>query len=158
MIDATSNEPVSSACIATLERFPRHGLRMSNPFPFKIRGKACACGTSLSFRIDQPLCNCCSHSSKLLSQKKRQEVSCSGHGCGCCCCRGHGQCCGCPVVLRLFCVHCGAHVNVRFFIISLLWSPLIDLFDCANFNVFSGNSRTSKTLRQLQATCRSRVC
>ena len=32
--------------------------RILTPFPFKIRGKACVCGTPLSFRIDLPMSNC----------------------------------------------------------------------------------------------------
>ena len=33
----------------------------TNRLPFKIRDKPCVCGTLLSFRITEPVSNCCSH-------------------------------------------------------------------------------------------------
>ena len=48
--------PEAPTCIAEFlhvaVRYPRPGWGIFTPFPFKIRRKACACGTPLSFRID----------------------------------------------------------------------------------------------------------
>ena len=57
--------PEAPTCIAEFRygtvRYPRPGWRILTPFHFKIQGKACVCGTHLSFRIDLPMSNCCSH-------------------------------------------------------------------------------------------------
>ena len=48
--------PEAPTCIAEFlyvaVRYPRPGWRILTPLPFKKRGKACVCGTPLSFRID----------------------------------------------------------------------------------------------------------
>ena len=47
--------PEAPTCLAEFLhatiRYPRPGWRILTPFPFKIRGKACVCGTPMSFRI-----------------------------------------------------------------------------------------------------------
>ena len=62
---AKTTLPEAPTCIAEFlyvgVRYPRLDWRILTPFPFKIRGKACVCGTHLSFRIDKPMSNCCSH-------------------------------------------------------------------------------------------------
>ena len=61
--------PKPSTCIAEFlhvtVRYPRPGWRILTPLPIKIRTKACVCGTLLSFRIDKPMSNCCSHETLL---------------------------------------------------------------------------------------------
>ena len=48
--------PEALTCIAASlyvsVRDPRLGWRILTPFPFKVRGKACVCGTHLALRID----------------------------------------------------------------------------------------------------------
>ena len=97
----------------------------------QTESKACVCGTPLSFRIDQPFFNCCSHNPSPLKSSNNNKmcvwicvmfiwlwmwlwmsVFCYCY-CACdgCCCRGHGQCCDCLVcVLWLLCVNCGVHM------------------------------------------------
>ena len=99
----------------------------------QTESKACVCGTPLSFRIDQPLSNCCSHNPSPLESSNKNKMCvwicvmfmwlwmwmwlwiCVCYYCYCacggCCCRGPGQCCDCLVcVLWLLCVHCGVHM------------------------------------------------
>ena len=111
-------------CIATLERFPRPGVRMSTPFPFKTRGKACECGTSLSLRIDQPLCNCCSHDPSPLesfTKKKRQELHVGVY---------HAS-----VVVVVVVVVMVSAVVVLLFIISFLRSPPLTSLDVKSMRI-----------------------
>ena len=52
-------------------RTPRMTKCFTNRHPFKIRGKACVCGTPLSCRITEPLSNCCSHNPSPLESSKK---------------------------------------------------------------------------------------
>ena len=52
-------------------RYAPPGWRISTPFPFKIRGKA----TLLSFRIDLPMSNCCSHEDSARSSTHQQWIT-----------------------------------------------------------------------------------
>ena len=92
----------------------------TNRHPFKIRGKACVCGTPLSCRITEPLSNCCSHNPSPLesSKKKKHEV--------------HVDVCAVAVTVLVvvvvvvdmvsavvvLCVICGCHVSI---VMSSMW-------------------------------------
>ena len=71
--------PEAPTCIAEFlhvtARYAPPGWRISTPFPFKIRGKACVCGTLLSFRIDLPMSNCCSHEDSARSSTHQQWIT-----------------------------------------------------------------------------------
>ena len=54
-------------------RTPQMTRCFTNRLPFEIRCKACVCGTPLSFRITEPLSNCCSHTPSPLESAKKEK-------------------------------------------------------------------------------------
>ena len=101
--------------------------QLINAVARQTESKACVCGIPLSFRIDQPLSNRCSHNPSPLESSNNNKVCvwicvmfmwlwlwlwlwmfvCCYCACGGCCCRGHGQCFHC-----LVCVFCGCCVSI----------------------------------------------
>ena len=81
MIEQSANNRDVDSCAS----LSNHGF-----IPFRTQGKACVCGTPLSFRITELLSNCCSHNPSPLESSKKTPSAC---GCVCCCC--YCACGGC---------------------------------------------------------------
>ena len=85
-------------------RTPRMTRCSANRLPFKIRDKACVCGTPLFFKITEPVSNCCSHNplhTRVFKKKTTRSA------------------CGCIVVVVVMvsavvvlCVFCGCYVSI----------------------------------------------